>query len=113
MLPLAEPLKISSLLVSLRGDWKKTFTYSDVPNSSSIEIYQSNKERRYAWIFHQTHLESPSPEFLSSVLAILYDKGVRVVYSEVDIGLTQRIAYDTCGFEEMATNFLMTYTLEY
>lgn len=112
-LPFVEPFKISVLMISIRGKWQRTCTCCNENRSSFIDVYQSNQQRRDAWIFHHKSHEPPTPEFLSSTLSLLHSKGIRTAYTEVEIGLRQRASYDICGFSEMSTDFLLTYSLEY
>ncbi len=111
-LPFAEPLSIRALVVGFDGQWQKVSTIEKPESNLSLVVFQSQKRKRHVWLF-QRGSRSLEQEFLSSVLDRLYSQGVRAVYAQIDVALDHRIPFEECGFQMLATDFLLEVTLEY
>ncbi len=112
LLPLREPLQVSSLLHDYAGNWNLAITTSECDLETGFDVYLSNKFRREAWVFSSFRNGKPCQECLLSTLGLLYDRGVRVVYTEIEIGYHRRTPFDACGFFEVSTEFEMTFGFE-
>jgi hypothetical protein len=112
LLPLREPLQMRSLLHAYAGHWNLAITTHESGSEPGLDVYLSNKLRREAWVFNRFRNGTPSEECLMSTLRLLYDRGVRVVYTEIEVGYHRRTPFDTCGFCEISTEFEMTFGFE-
>lgn len=112
LLPLREPLQISSLLHDYAGKWNLAFTTREYGLPTGFDVYLSNKYRRDAWVFSSFRNGKPYQECLLSTLGLLYDRGVRVVHTETEVAYHRRTPFDACGFCEVSTAFEMTFGFE-
>jgi hypothetical protein len=112
LLPLREPLQIRSLLYAYAGHWNLAITTHESGPETGLDVYLSSKLRRESWVFNRFRNGTPSEECLMSTLRLLYDRGVRVVYTEIEVGYHRRTPFDTCGFCEISTEFEMTFSFE-
>jgi len=113
LLPFREPFQLRSIIRSMFGKWHFSFSTKETSNHHGFDVFLSDTARREAWIFNSQPNHAPSFDGLCSALKNLFYRGIRVVYTETEVGLQHRAPFDNNGFLDLNTQFEMTYYLEY
>ncbi|MHA1902667.1 MAG: hypothetical protein ACXADL_06990 [Candidatus Thorarchaeota archaeon] len=101
LLPRVDGDSIQGLLDSMSNKWYPGFQLTDDADGGSSWIcYLSNTKRQVAWLLcENTSLNRVVSEtMLAEALSLLYDSGVRAVYSEIEPSSTQKDRFVQSGF---------------
>jgi len=115
ILPFETGFQLYSLLESLKTSWYHAATIENTNlENSGIAVYLSTKMNKQGWIFPTYETTAPlDTTLLSASLSYMYNCGVQDILTESDGSIQWQKSFREFGFEEVSTQFELTFNLEY